>query len=174
MVITIASWIVRTLYQNVSNLRLFQKKRCQSFGKLLKNSWGHYAKFELVTEKFCKNCRSSYERSDHILKKTPLTKVPANISTSAQRCFRVDMTSRRRTMSNQRWNNVVYVNAEIYNVEQLWNNVVFFNVALNNVRQCRNNGVIFNVDFHNVGQRRNNLANMTIWKKYISLNSKTK
>ena len=90
---------------------------------------------------------------------------PANISTSVPRCFWVDMTSRRRTTSNQRWNNVVYVNVEIYNVEQRWNNVVFFNVELNNVRQRRNNVVIFNVDFHNVGQRRNNVANMTIWKK---------
>ena len=29
------------------------------------------------------------------------------------------MTSRRRTTSNQRWNNVVYVNVEIYNVETM-------------------------------------------------------
>ena len=75
------------------------------------------------------------------------------------------MTSRRHTTSNQRWNNVVYVNVEIYNVQQRWNNVVYFNVELNNVRQRRNNVVIFNVDFHNVGQRRNNVANTTIWKK---------
>ena len=54
-------------------------------------------------------------------------------------------------MSNQRWNNVVYVNVEIYNVEQRWNTAVFFNVELNNVRQRRNNVAIFNVDFHNVG-----------------------
>ena len=74
------------------------------------------------------------------------------------------MTSQRRTTSNQRWNNVAYVNVEIYNVEQRWNNAVFFNVELDNVRQRRNN-VIFNVDFHNVGQRRNNVADMTIWKK---------
>ena len=83
------------------------------------------------------------------------------------------MTSRRRTTSNQRWNNVVYVNVEIYNVQQRWNNVVYFNVELNNVRQRRNNVVIFNVDFHNVGQRRNNVGNMTIWKKK-SLDSKAK
>ena len=95
----------------------------------------------------------------------PVINNPANISRSVQRCFWVDMTSRGRTTSNQRWNNVVYVNVEIYNVEQRWNNVVFFNVELNNVRQRRNNVVIFNVDFHNVGQRRNNVANMTIWKK---------
>ena len=76
------------------------------------------------------------------------------------------MTSQRHTTSNQRWNNVVYVNVEIYNVEQRWNTVVFFNVELNNVRQRRNNVAIFNVDFHNVGQRQNNVANMTIWKKY--------
>ena len=69
-------------------------------------------------------------------------------------------------MSNQRWNNIAYVNVEIYNV-------VFFNVELNNVRQRRNNVVIFNVNFHNVGQRRNNVANMTIWKITLSLDSKT-
>ena len=59
----------------------------------------------------------------------------------------------------------MYVDVEIYNVEQCWNNAVFFNVELNNVRQRRNNVVIFNVDFQNVGQRRNNVADMTIWKK---------
>ena len=75
------------------------------------------------------------------------------------------MTLRRRTTSNQRWNNVAYVNVEIYNIQQRWNNVVYFNVELNNVRQRRNNVVIFNVDFHNIGQRQNNVANMTIWKK---------
>ena len=58
------------------------------------------------------------------------------------------MTSRRYTMSNQRWNNVVYVNVEIHNVQPRWSNVVYFNVELNNV-----------------GQRRNNVVNMTIWKK---------
>ena len=79
------------------------------------------------------------------------------------------MTSRHRTTSNQRWNNVAYVNVEIYNIQQRWNNVVYFNVELNNVRQRRNNVVIFNVDFHNVGQRRNNVANMTIWKKKASI-----
>ena len=84
------------------------------------------------------------------------------------------MTSRRRTTSNQRWSNVVYVNVEIYNVEQRWNNIVFLNVELNNVGQRRHNVAIFNVDFHNVGQLRNNLPNMTIWKKYLSIDSKTK
>ena len=59
----------------------------------------------------------------------------------------------------------MYVNVEIYNVQQRWNNVVYFNVELNNVRQRRNNVVVFNVDFHNVGQRRNNDAIMTIQKK---------
>ena len=73
--------------------------------------------------------------------------------------------TRRRTTSNQRWNNVAYVNVEIYNIQQHWNNVVYFKVELNNVRQRRNNVVVFNVDFHNVGQRRNNVANMTISKK---------
>ena len=56
----------------------------------------------------------------------------------------------------------MYINAEIYNVQQRWNNIVYFKVELNNVRQRRN---IFNVDFHNVGQRRNNAANMTIFFK---------
>ena len=59
----------------------------------------------------------------------------------------------------------MYVNVEIYNMEQRWNNVVVFNVELNNVRQRQNNVVIFNIDFHNVGQRRNNVANLNIWKK---------
>ena len=84
------------------------------------------------------------------------------------------MTSQRRTTSDQCWNNVVYVNVEIYNVQQRWNNVVYFNVELNNVRQRRNNVVIFNVDFHNIGQRRNNVANMTIWKKKIKPRFKSK
>ena len=75
------------------------------------------------------------------------------------------MTSRRRITSNQRWNNVVNVNVEIYNVKQRWNNVVYFNVELKNVRQCRNNVFIFNVEFYNVGQRQNNVANMTISKE---------
>ena len=75
------------------------------------------------------------------------------------------MTSRRRTTSNQRWNNVVYFNVEMYNVEQRRINVVYFNVEMNNVRQRRNNALIFKADFHNIGQRRNNVANMTIWKK---------
>ena len=104
--------------------------------------------------------QSSFERGTKLS-----SNYPANISTSVQRCFWVDMTLRRRTTSNQRWNNVVYVNVEIHNVEQRWNNVVFFNVELNNVRQRRNNVVIVNVDCHNVGQRQNNVANMTIWKK---------
>ena len=72
---------------------------------------------------------------------------PANISTSFQRCFWVDMTSQHRTTSNQPWNNAVYVNIEIYNVEQGWINIVHFNVDLNDVRQRRNSVVIFNADF---------------------------
>ena len=61
-------------------------------------------------------------------------------------------------MSNQRWNNVLYANVEIYNV-------VYFNVDINNIRQRRNNAVIFNVEFHNVDLRRSNVVNMTILKK---------
>ena len=74
------------------------------------------------------------------------------------------MKSRRRTMSNQRWNNVVYVTVEIYNVEQGLIDLVYFNIDINNVRQCRNNVVIFNVEFHNVDQRWNNVVNMAVLK----------
>ena len=68
------------------------------------------------------------------------------------------MTSRRWTISNQRWNNVVYVHVEICNVEQRQINVVYFNVDINNV--------ILNVEFHNVDQHRNNVLYMTIFKKF--------
>ena len=43
--------------------------------------------------------------------------IPANTSTLFQRCLLVDATSRRGATSNQRWNNVVYFDVEIYNVE---------------------------------------------------------
>ena len=68
-------------------------------------------------------------------------------------------------MSNQSWNNVVYVNVEIYNVEQRRINVFYFYVDINNVRQRQNNFVILNVKFPNVDQRRNNVLKMTIFKK---------
>ena len=42
---------------------------------------------------------------------------PANISTLFQRCLLVGTTSRRGTTSDQRWNNVVYFNVGICNVE---------------------------------------------------------
>ena len=45
---------------------------------------------------------------------------PENFSTLLQRGLLVDMTSRRRTTSNQRWKNVVYLNV----------NVVYLNVEL--------------------------------------------
>ena len=83
------------------------------------------------------------------------------------------MTSQRRTTSNQHWNNVVYVNTEVYNLTQRWKNIVYFNVELSNVTQRWNKVVILNVDFRNVGQHRSNAANMTIWKK-INLDLKTK
>ena len=51
--------------------------------------------------------------------------------------------SRCRKLSNQRWNNVVYLFVEIYNVEQRQVNVVFFSVDINNVRQCWNNFCYF-------------------------------
>ena len=59
------------------------------------------------------------------------------------------MTSRRWKTSNQCWNNIVYVNVEIYNVEQSRINFVYFNIDINNVKQHRNNVEMFNVEFHN-------------------------
>ena len=59
----------------------------------------------------------------------------------------------------------MYLNVEIYNVEQRRINLVYFNVDVNNVRQRRNNVVLFNVEFYNVGQRGNNVVKMTISKK---------
>ena len=59
----------------------------------------------------------------------------------------------------QRWNNLVYVNVIIYNVEKNRITVVYFDVDLNNVRQRRNSVVIFNVKFCNVGQCWNNVVN---------------
>ena len=58
---------------------------------------------------------------------------PGNISTLFQRCLLVDTTSWRGATSNQRWNNFVYVNVGIFNIERLWINVVYFNVDINNV-----------------------------------------
>ena len=78
---------------------------------------------------------------------------------------RGDMASRSGTMSNQRWNNVVYVNIAIYNVEQRQINALYFNVYINNVRKRRSNVFIFNPEFHNVDQRRNNVVNVAIFKK---------
>ena len=43
----------------------------------------------------------------------------------------------------------MYVNAEIYNVEQSRINFVYFNIDINNVKQHRNNVEMFNVEFHN-------------------------
>ena len=99
-----------------------------------------------------------------ILNKLSSRSFPANISTLFQRCSQADMTPRRRTTSNQSWNNVVYVNVGIYNVEQCRINLFYFNVDLNNVRQRRHNVDIFNVDLHNVEPRWNNVVNMTIEK----------
>ena len=90
---------------------------------------------------------------------------PANISTLFQRCLLVYATSRRGTTSNQRWNDVVYFNVEIYNVEQRRINVVYFNADMSNVRQRQNNVVIFNGELHNVGKCWNNVVKMTIFKK---------
>ena len=75
------------------------------------------------------------------------------------------MTLRRGTTSNQRWNNIVYLNVGIYNVEQRRINVAYFNVDVNNVRQRRNNIVLFNFKFYNVCQRGSNVVKMTIYKK---------
>ena len=76
------------------------------------------------------------------------------------------MTWRRWTTSNQRWNKVLYVNVEIYNVEQRRINVVCFNVDINKVRQRRNSAVMFNVEFHNVDQLQNKIVNMATCKRF--------
>ena len=55
------------------------------------------------------------------------------------------MTSWRQKTSDQRLNNIVYVNERIYKVEQRQINVIYFEVDLNNF-------VIFNVDFHTLGK----------------------
>ena len=65
----------------------------------------------------------------------------------------------------------MYINVEIYNVEQRQINVVYFNVDVTNIRQRRNNAVIFNVMFHNVDQRPNNIVNTTIFKKLKRANN---
>ena len=65
---------------------------------------------------------------------------PGNLSMWFQRCCQSHVTSRRRLISNQRWNNVVYVIVEIYNFEQLQ-----INIDINNVMQSWNNALIFNV-----------------------------
>ena len=94
----------------------------------------------------------------------------------------VGMTSQYGPTSNQCWNNVVYFNVGIYNIEQRQINVEYFNADVSNVRQrwnCQNNIVLFNIKFHNVGQRWNNVAKMNISKKskknhikFNTLNSK--
>ena len=38
-------------------------------------------------------------------------------------------------MSNKRWSNIVYINVEIYNVEQRQINVVYINVEIYYVEQ---------------------------------------
>ena len=46
-----------------------------------------------------------------------------------QRCVLVDMTPRRGTTKNQRWNNVVFFNVEFHNVGQRRNNVVKITIS---------------------------------------------
>ena len=77
------------------------------------------------------------------------------------------MTLQRRTTSNQLWDNVVYVNVEMYKFEQSRINIFYFKVDLNNVRQREENVVIFNVDFHK-GQHWEN--NFFFWKKQVKDN----
>ena len=92
--------------------------------------------------------------------------IPTNILTLFQRCLLVDTTLQRGTTSNQRWNNAVYFNVAIYNVEQRRINAVYLNVDMNNARQRRNNVVNFNVEFYNAGKLRNNVSKkMTVSKK---------
>ena len=75
------------------------------------------------------NCCNKKARIKSSCKQTE-TSVTSSISqmvirspTLFQRCLLVDTTSRRGATSNQRWNNVVYFNLEIYNVKQRWINV---------------------------------------------------
>ena len=79
--------------------------------------------------------------------------LPQNILTLFQCCCYVDMTSHFRSMSNQFWSNVGYVNVEICDAEQRPIKVVYFNVDITNVRHRQNNVVIFNVEFYNVDQK---------------------
>ena len=83
----------------------------------------------------------------------------------SQRYCWVSLKSRRRTTSNKRWNNVVYVNVVIYNVERRRINVVYFNVDINNNKKRCKNIAIFNLEFHDAVQHRNIVANMTTCKK---------
>ena len=75
------------------------------------------------------------------------------------------MTSRRRTTLEQRWNDVTYINAKIYSVEQRRINVVHFDIDINNARQCWNNFLIFSIEFQDIDQRQNNVVNINICKK---------
>ena len=83
--------------------------------------------------------------------RSKLTPFPANISMLFQSFLLVDVKSRRGTTSNERCNNVVYLNFGIYNVEQSRINVAHFNIDVNNIRQRGNNIVLFNVEFYNLG-----------------------
>ena len=96
---------------------------------------------------------------------------PANISSLFQHCLQVNTTSGRHTASNTNWNNVVYVNFEIYSIEQRRINVVCLKVDLNNIRQGRNKFAIFTVNFHNVGQRWNNVMKRQFEKNIIVINN---
>ena len=53
----------------------------------------------------------------------------------------------------------MYVNAEIYNIEQRRINIVYLNVDTNNVRQHQN------VEFYSVDQSRSDIVNRTKCEK---------
>ena len=72
--------------------------------------------------------RFSFANWYHQIYKTQL--LPENISMLFKRCLLVDMTLRRWKTSKHRWNNVVYLNVGIRNVEQHKTNVVYFNIDL--------------------------------------------
>ena len=97
--------------------------------------------------------------------KINLKTFPANNSTSFQRCLLVGTTSRRGTMkttSNQRWNNVVFFNAGIYNLKST---LCVSTLIGTTFWQRSNNVIISKIEFQNVGNRRNNAVKMTISKK---------
>ena len=77
------------------------------------------------------------------------------------------MTSWQNTTLNQHWNNCLYVNIGIYNIDHCQIKVFYFKIVMNNVWQRRSIVFIYNIKFDNVEQRRNNAVNITISKNNL-------